>query len=64
MYGFCCIAFIEYMLVGKALFDYTSLFSPNDYKKNDKIVKSTLKVNMAEEASFEFRLRKIDETRH
>ena len=64
MYGFYCIAFIEYMLVGKALFDYTSLFSPNDYKKNDKIVKSTLKVNMAEEASFEFRLRKIDETRH
>ena len=38
MCGFCCIAFIEYMLVGKTLLDYTNLFSPNDYKKNDKII--------------------------
>ena len=38
MYGFYCIAFIEYMLAGKTLLDYTSLISPNDYKKNDKII--------------------------
>ena len=36
--GFCCIAFIEYMISGKTLLDYTSLFSPKDYKKNDKII--------------------------
>ena len=36
--GSYCIAFIEYMLAGKALLDYTNLFSPNDYKKNDKII--------------------------
>ena len=35
---FYCIAFIEYMLTGKALLDYTNLFSPNDYEKNNKIM--------------------------
>ena len=38
MRGFYCIAFIEYMLSGKALLDYTNLFSPNDYQKNDRII--------------------------
>ena len=33
-----CIAFIWYMLAGKTLSNYTNLFSPNDYKKNVKIV--------------------------
>ena len=31
------IAFIEYMLSGETLLDYTNLFSLNDYKKDDKI---------------------------
>ena len=26
------------MLAGKASLDYTNLFYPNDYKKNDKII--------------------------
>ena len=30
--------FIEYMITRKTLLDYTNLFSPNDYKKNDKII--------------------------
>ena len=38
MCGFYCITFIEYMLAGKTLLDYTNLFSPNDYKKKDKII--------------------------
>ena len=29
------------MLEEKTLLDYTNLFSPNDYKKNDKIILST-----------------------
>ena len=61
--GLYCIAFIEYMLVGKTLLDYTNLFSLNNYKKNGKII-HILKINMVEEARFEFRLRKIDETRN
>ena len=38
MCGFYCIAFIEYMLAGKNLLNYNNLLSPNDYKKNDKII--------------------------
>ena len=38
MCGFYCIAFIEYMLAGKTLLDYKNSFSPNDCKKNDKII--------------------------
>ena len=38
MCGFYFIAFVEYMLSGKTLLDYTNSFSPNDYKKNDKII--------------------------
>ena len=38
MCGFYCMAFIEYMLAGKTLLDYTNLFSLNDYKKNGKII--------------------------
>ena len=38
MCGFYCIAFIEYMLAGKTLLDYTNSISPNDYEKNDKIM--------------------------
>ena len=38
MCRFYCIAFIEYMLAGKTFLNYTNLFSPNDYKKNDKII--------------------------
>ena len=30
------IGSIDFMLKGKCLLDYTNLFSPNEYKKNDK----------------------------
>ena len=63
MCGFYCIAFVEYMLAVKTSLDYTNLFSPNDYKTNHTIV-SILKINMIEEESLEFGLRKIDETRN
>ena len=38
MYGYFCIGFIDFMLAGKKLTDYTSLFSPHDLKKKDKIL--------------------------
>ena len=38
MCRFYCIAFIEYVVAGNALLDYTNLFSPNDFKKNGKII--------------------------
>ena len=43
MCRFYCIAFIEYILAGKYLLDYTNLFSLNDYKKNDKIINKYFK---------------------
>ena len=30
------IEFIDFMFKGKSLFNYTNLFSPNDYEKNNK----------------------------
>ena len=38
MCGIYCIAFIENMLAEKTLLNYTNLFYPNDYKKNDKMI--------------------------
>ena len=43
MCGYYCIEFINYMLKGKTLLDYTNLFSPNGFKKNDKIIKTIFK---------------------
>ena len=38
-----CIRFIDFMLKGKALTDYTRLFSPYDFEKNDDIILSYFK---------------------
>ena len=29
---------IDFIIKGKSLLEYTILFSPNEYKKNDKII--------------------------
>ena len=33
-----CIGFMDFMLAGKKLTDYTSLFSPHDFERNDHII--------------------------
>ena len=38
MFRYFCIWFIDFMLNGKSLLDYTNLLSPNDYHKNDQII--------------------------
>ena len=38
MCGYFCIGFIDYMFKGKSLTDYTNLYSPNNFKKNDDII--------------------------
>ena len=43
MCGYFCIEFINYMLKGMTLLDYTNLFSPNDFKKNDRVIKRIFK---------------------
>ena len=36
MRRFYCITFIEYMIAGETLLDYTNLFSPNEKEKGRK----------------------------
>ena len=43
MCRYFCIEFINYMLKDKTLLDYTNLFSPNDFKKNDRVIKRIFK---------------------
>ena len=38
MCGYFCIRFINYMRKGKTLTEYTNLFSPNNFKKNDDMI--------------------------
>ena len=40
MCGHFCTGFIDFMLASKKLTDFTSLFSPYDFKKNDSIILS------------------------
>ena len=43
MCGYFCIKFINYVLKVKTILDYTNLFSPNDFKKNDQVIKRIFK---------------------
>ena len=43
MCGYFCIGFIDFMLAGKKLTDFTSMFSPYDFEKNDGIILSYFK---------------------
>ena len=43
MCGYFCTEFINYMLKGKILLDYTNLFPPNDFKKKDQVIKRIFK---------------------
>ena len=43
MCGYFCIGFIDIMIAGKKLTDYTNLFSSHDFKKNDHVILSYFK---------------------
>ena len=43
MCGYLCIEIINYMLKGKTLLGYTNLFSPNDFKKSNQVIKRIFK---------------------
>ena len=38
MCGYFCIGFIDFMFKGKTLSEYTNLFSPDDFKRNDDTI--------------------------
>ena len=48
MCGYFCIGFINFMLAGKKLTDYTNLFSPHDISKVNEITK----INLPEQTKF------------
>ena len=43
MCGYFSIGFIDFMLAEKKLTDFTSMFSPHDFDKNDEITLSYYK---------------------
>ena len=38
MCGYFCIGFINFILAGKTLTEFTNLFSPNKFKRNGDII--------------------------
>ena len=38
MCEYFCLGFIDFMLKGKSLTDFTNLLSPNNFKNNDDII--------------------------
>ena len=43
MCSYFCIGFIDFMLAGKKMTDFTNIFSPHDFEKNDDIILSYFK---------------------
>ena len=46
MCGYFCIGFIKFMFQGNSLTDYTNLFSPNDFRKNNNIILNYFLANL------------------
>ena len=46
MCGYFCIGFINFMFKGNSLIDFTNLFSPKDFKKNDDIILNYFLINL------------------
>ena len=46
MCGYFCIGFIDFMLAGKTLTEFTNLFSPNNFKRNDDITLNYFMTNV------------------
>ena len=45
MCSYFCIGFIDFMLASKKLTDFTNMFSPYDFDKNDHIILTISKMN-------------------
>ena len=45
MCSYFCIGFIDFVLAGKKSTDFTNLFSPYDFDKNDNIFSVILKMD-------------------
>ena len=52
MFGYFCIEFINFMLKRKTLTDFTNLFSPKYFKKNDDIIIKCFMTNIYKMVEF------------
>ena len=43
MCDYLCIGFIDFMLAGKKMIDFTDLLFPHDFKKNESVILSYCK---------------------
>ena len=43
MCGYLCIGFIDFTVAGKKMTDFTHMFSPHDFEKNDLVILSYFK---------------------
>ena len=46
MWGYFCIGFIDSTLKGNNLTDFTNLFSPNNFQKNNDIISNYFLTNL------------------
>ena len=46
MCGYFCIEFIDFVCAGKILAEFTNLFWPNNFKRNDDIILNYYKTNV------------------
>ena len=53
MCGYFCTGFIDFILKGKSLLDFTNLFSPNEYEKKDKIILNGIRCGSFSEINIE-----------
>ena len=44
--GYFCIGFIDFMFKGNCLTDFTNLFSPDNFLKNDDIILKYFLINL------------------
>ena len=46
MCKYFCIEFIDFMLAGKTLTDFSNIFSPNNFKRNNDIILNYFMTNV------------------
>ena len=46
MCGCFCIGFIDFMVAGKALTEFTNIFLPNNFKKNSDLISNYFMSNI------------------
>ena len=57
-----CFAFLQYLFAEKSLLDYTDLFSPNENKKNKRMICKSFKKKICQVSNLD--RKKLDQIRN